>query len=94
MSYALSFAPEFFWGTVPLDELKPSECPTSVYQALLSLSDKQWASLARETFGVEPNDLELEMVVHRIIETNICRNLDSPVEIFIDQDGFHSVLVY
>lgn len=94
MSYALSFAPEFFWGTVPLDELKPSERPTSVYQALVSLSDEQWASLAREAFGMEPSGLELEMVIHRIIEIDTCRNLDPPVEVFIDLEGFHSVLVY
>jgi hypothetical protein len=94
MSYALSFAPEFFWGTVPLDELKPSNRPTSVCQALLSLPDDQWASLARDEFGVEPNALDLEMAINRVIETDPCRNLDTPVEVFIDQDGFHSVLVY
>ena len=51
-------------------------------------------ALARELFGVEPNNLDVEMVIQRVVETNTCRNLDSPVEIWIDQDGFFSVLVY
>ena len=94
MSYALSFAPEFFWGKGPVAKMKPSERPTSVYQAILSLTDEQWASLARDLFGIEPNDLDVEMVIQRVIETNTCRNLGAPVEIWIDQDGFYSVLVH
>ena len=94
MSYALSFAPEFFWGKVPVEKMKPSDRPTSVYQAILSLTDEQWASLARDLFGIEPNNLDVEMVIQRVIETNTCRTLDAPVEIWIDQDGFFSVLVH
>jgi len=94
MSYALSFALEFIWGKVPVEKMKPSDRPTSVYQAILSLTDEQWASLARELFGIEPNNLDVETVIQRVVETNTCRNLDPPVEIWIDQDGFFSVLVY
>ena len=94
MSYAPSFAPEFFWGKVPVEKLKPSDRPRSVYQAILRLSDQQWASLARELFRIEPNNLDVETVMQRVIETNTCRNLDPPVEIWIDQDGYFSVLVY
>ncbi len=94
MSYALSFAPEFFRGKVPAKKMKPSDRPTSVYQAILSLTDEQWASLARNQFGVEPNDLDVEHVIQRVIETDTCRNLDAPVEVWIDQAGFYSVLVY
>ena len=94
MSYALSFAPEFFWGDDCIENMKPSDRPTSVRQALLSLPDDKWALLARDLFGVEPNDLELDTVMQRIIETNTCRNLDVPVEIWIDPEGYYSVLVY
>ena len=94
MSYALCFAPEFFWGKVPVEKMKPSDRPTSVYQAILSLTDEQWVALAREEFGIEPNDLDVETVIQRVIETNTCRNLDPPVEIWVDQDGFFTVLVY
>ena len=37
---------------------------------------------------------DVETVIQRVIETNTCRNLDAPVEIWIDQDGFYSVLVH
>jgi hypothetical protein len=94
MSYALCFAPEFFWGNVPVEKMKPSERPTSVYQAILSLTDNQWAALAREEFGIEPSNLDVEMVIQRVVETNTYRNLDPPVEIWIDQDGFFTVMVY
>lgn len=94
MSYALSFAPEFFWGRVPVEKMKPSDRPRSVYQAILSLTDEQWASLARGEFGVEPNDLDVETVMQRVIETDRCRNLDAPVEVYIDRDGSFSVVVH
>ena len=94
VSYSLSFAPEFFWGKVPVEKMKPSDRPRSVYQAILSLTDQQWASLARELFGIEPNNLDVEMVIERVFETNACRNLDPPVEVWIDHDGFFSVMVY
>lgn len=94
MSYALSFAPEFFWGEVPIERIRPSARPRSVYQAILSLLDEQWAALARAEFGVEPSHVDVETGMQRVIETDACRNLDSPVEVWIDQDGFFSVLVY
>ena len=94
MSYALSFAPEFFWGKGSAKKMKPSDRPTSVYQAILSLTDEQWASLARNQFGVEPNDLDVEQVIQRVIETDTCRNLDPPVEVWIDRDGRFTALVY
>ena len=94
MSYALSFAPQFFWGDAPVEKIRPSERPRSVYQAILSLPDERWAALAREEFGVEPNELDVETVMQRVIETDTCRNLDPPVEVWIDQGGFFSVFVF
>ena len=94
MSYGLSFAPEFFWGDDSAENMKPSDRPTSVRQALSTLPDNQWAALARDLFGIEPSELELDMVMQRILETNTCRNLDSPVEVFVDREGFYSILVY
>jgi len=34
------------------------------------------------------------MVVVKVQETDTCRNLDSPVEVFIDSEGWHTLLVY
>ena len=96
MAYALSFAPEFFWGdgSIAPEDLPRSDQPTSVYQAILSLPDDQWAALGRDVFGCNPDDLDPETVLCKVQETNICRNLDSPVEVFVDAEGFHTLLVH
>lgn len=95
MAYALSFAPEFFWGdgSVASDDLAPSNRPTSVYQAIVSLTDDQWAALARDVFHCPPEYLDPPTVLAKV-ETDTCRNLDSPVEVLIDPDGYYTVFVY
>jgi len=92
--YSLSFTQDFFWGNVPIEKLKPSSRPTSVYQALLSLPHDQWAELAREVFNCPPDNLDVETVLAKVIETDTCANLDSPVRVYVDPDGWFSVLVY
>src|SRR5437870_3804639 len=83
MAYALSFSPEFFWGdgSIAPDEMPRSDRPTCVYQAILSLTDDQWAALARDVFHCPPDNLDPETVLMKIQETDSCRNLDSPVEV-------------
>ena len=96
MSFALSFADEFFWGDdeIPPETLLPSSQPTSVYQAILSPTDHEWAELARDVFGVAPVYLDYATVIAKVRETNTCRNLESPVEIFIDREGWYTHLIY
>ena len=96
MSYALSFAPEFFWGdgSVAPDDLPRSDRPTSVYQALVSLPEESWAAIARDVFRCPPDNLDVPTVLAKVEETDTCRNLDSPVEVFVDADGYYTVLVY
>jgi len=96
MAYALSFAEEFFWGDpdIPPETLRPSDRPTSVYQALVSLSAHEWAELARDVFGVTPDRLEISTVIARIQETNTCGSLASPVDVFVDADGWYRLLVF
>jgi hypothetical protein len=94
MLYALSFAPEFFWGTVPVEKVKPNSRPTFVYQAVLSLTKAEWDNLARDVFHCPPDNLDVETVMAKIKETNTCANLDPPVDVFIDADGWYRVRVY
>jgi hypothetical protein len=94
MLYALSFSQEFFWGTVPIEKMRPSPRPTSVYQAILSLDHEQWKTLARDVFNRNPEDLDVETVLDRAIETNTCSSLDPPVTVYIDEAGWFNVLVY
>ena len=94
MAYSLSFSKEFFTGTVPLDEMETSERPTSILQALLSLSDETWNDIASEVFHCKPESLHIDTVLQKICETDTCQDLTPPVEVYVDRDGFYSLLVF
>lgn len=95
MAYELSFSPEFFIGPYDLDGGEfNKERPTSVYQAIMAMGDAQFEEMAREVFGCEPDFVDVSMVLDKIRETNTCRNIDVPVEVYIDEEGYFSVEVY
>jgi hypothetical protein len=95
MAYDLSFGPEFFHGPHDFDGIEfDPERPTSVYQAVMTMSDDDFAEMAKEVFGTEADGVGADMVMDKIRETNTCRDLRSPVEVYIDEEGYHSVLVY
>lgn len=91
MTYALSFSNDFLVGDG--SALQPSSHPTSVLQAILSLSDVERSRIARDVFRVPPNRLSAEMILDRVIATNSCENLDSPVCIWIDPAGIYTLLI-
>ncbi|MCH7686339.1 MAG: hypothetical protein IH899_06620, partial [Planctomycetes bacterium] len=68
MPYALSFSEDFFLDGDP-EEVRPSNWPTSVYQAILSMSQAKWNEIACEVFHVEPNRLDPTLVLDRIRQT-------------------------
>ena len=92
MTYALSFSSDFLIGDG--SELPPSPRPTSVLQAILSLSEQERIQLARDLFGVSPDHLSAETILARVIKTNPCENLDSPVRVWIDEAGLQTLLVH
>lgn len=96
--FELSFAPEFFVGPHDLDQsvdLSPSnKKPSSVYQAIHAMSEEGFAEMARDVFGCDPDFVDAFMVLAKIQETNTCRDLRSPVEVWIDEEGWHTVSVY
>lgn len=95
MAFSLSFSPEFFVGPYDLDGGDfDKKRPTSVYQAIQAMSDEDYATMAREVFNCEPDFVDADMVMIKIQETNTCRDLRSPVEVYIDDEGYHSVAVY
>ena len=95
MAFSLEFSPDFFVGPHDLEGYTPkTDEPTSVYTALVMMDPKEWASMAREVFSCEPDHLTAEKVLDKIRETNTCRDLRSPVEVYIDSEGYHSVRVY
>lgn len=93
MAYSLSFTPEFFVGPYDLDGIEfDKDRPTSVYQALVVMDSEDYLEMSEEVFGVE--DIDIETVMSKIEETDTCRNLDSPVEVYIDEEGYYSIYVY
>jgi len=55
---------------------------------------EDWDLMAREVFSADPDYLDADTVLARVVETNTCRNLDPPVEVFVDPEGYHTILVY
>ncbi len=99
MAYELSFSPEFFFAEgEPYDGgPEPSDKPISVWHAIESmrlLQSERYRNLARDVFSTEPEWLTPETVLDRVRETNTCRNLNSPVEVYIDVEGYYTLLVY
>lgn len=100
MGYGLSFSEEFFTGTEDLYEMKPSDRPTNVYQAILSLDKKTKVCIARDVLksphpymAVQSEDFEMD-VLEKVRETDFCDGLESPIEVYIDEDQNYSVTVY
>jgi hypothetical protein len=93
MAYSLSFSPEFFC-VGDRDSIRPSGRPTSVYQAIVSMRADTWAQIASDVFCVEPDRLDPWTVLEKVRRTDTCSNLDSPVHVWIDEEGFYGVDVY
>lgn len=94
MSYSHSFANGFYYDE---DEAAPnkSKRPTSVHMALRSMKSKDWKAMCKDVFpGVEPDYVDIDMVMDKIMETDTVSNLDSPVEVWIDEEGYHTIEVY
>ncbi len=102
MSYELSFSPEFFLAEgEPYDRsdlaLNAEGKPVSVWSALSKMredSPEEWAEMARDLFGCQPDHLSGEQVLDMIRDTNTCMNLSVPVHVYIDSAGDYSVEVW
>jgi hypothetical protein len=101
MAFSLSFAPDFFKREGD-DDLTPENIesnigkgPTSCYQALLLKTEDQWNEIAREVFGLDNgDDLDCDTVIDKIRETNTCGDMGSPVDVWIDDEGYFTLDVY
>jgi hypothetical protein len=91
MAYSHSFAPEFYGDVY---EAAPSDRPTNVADALASMGEELWDEMAREVFNVPGDRLDIETVMAKIEETDTVGNLDVPVSVWIDSEGFYAVDVY
>ena len=100
MSYSLSFSNEFFADeTCPYDT-EPSDRPTNVYQAIVSLPKAIKVEIAREVLKLEHPVMAINTesfdweVLDKIRETDTCGTLSSPVDVWIDSEGWYTVDVY
>jgi hypothetical protein len=98
MAFGLSFSPEFFFNEgEPYDFSEKSDRPTSVWQAIISMSDEEWRDIAVDVFGMGDDMIDYlspETVLDKVRETGTCTDLRSPVEVWIDPDGHYTVSVY
>lgn len=94
MAYELSFTSDFFGDCY--NSAKPDEgCnPITVCEALMAMPEQDWADMCRDVFDCEPEFVELDTALQKVIETNTCSNLDSPVEVWIDDEGFWTIQVF
>ena len=100
MSYELQFDESFFFAEgEPDDSSVPiKEQPVSVWEAILAMKQnepKKWEHMACEVFDM-PSDLYLaeSTVMDKIRETNSCSNLNSPVQVWVDEGGYFTLSVY
>ena len=100
MSYSLSFSEPFFADETSPYDMEPSHRPTTVYQAIISLPKAEQVAIAREVMKsphpvpyVQSESFATD-VLDKIRETDTCASLGSPVEVYIDPEGWYSVLVY
>jgi hypothetical protein len=102
--FGLSFSNEFFYGDGTEDyySMPPSERPTNVHQALVSLDEETRREIARDVLGYEGSVLEFAIksemfesdVMEKIKETDACDTLSAPIRVYIDSEHNFSVTVY
>lgn len=92
MSYAHSFSPDFYGDP---DQPRKQGRPICVVDALASMPEEQWREMIADMFpGRDSHAVSLSEVLDAVMETDSVSNLDAPVEVWIDRDGFHRVFVY
>ena len=97
MPYELSFSPEFFMLPDENNGSKypHSDAPYSVWGALMAMDDEEWAEMCEDVFpGANPEYVDCDMVMTQIYQVNTCGDISSPVDVWIDEEGYHTVLVY
>ncbi len=100
--YSLSFSEEFFSGDGSCDiyDIAPSDRPTSVLQAIISLPRETLMEIATDVLGSRDPELFMDSesfafdVLDKARETDLCSNLDSPVRVYLDPEQNFWVEVY
>ncbi len=91
MAYGHSFNPAFYGSP---DHAEQTDRPTSVCDALRSMPDEVWDEMCREVFGCDPDYVDLDTALGKVIDTDTVSNLTVPVRVWIDLEGYYTVDVY
>tara|TARA_Y100000310_G_scaffold286972_1_gene311563 strand:+ start:1714 stop:2049 length:336 start_codon:yes stop_codon:yes gene_type:complete len=67
--------------------------PKSVYQALVAMSHQEWHAVC-EILGKHSDMVSIDDMLRMVQKTNTCSNLSTPVEVWIDPEGWHTIKVY
>jgi len=102
MAYGLSFSPEFFLAEgEPYDRadlaLNAAGQPVSVWSAIVKLQQdrESWQAMCEDCFpGVNPEHVQPESVLEMVEQTNTCGDLRTPVDVWIDSKGYHTLDIY
>ena len=93
MAYSHSFVPAFYYDPdAPFNRQRP----TTVEHAVRAMSDEEWEDMVEDVFGpdADPDMVDVDMVMEKIYETNTVTDLEAPIEVWIDPEGYHTVFVY
>jgi len=72
-----------------------SDRPTSVYQALYSMTEDEFDDMVNSLFPEEcADDIGIADIVDKIKETNTCSGNMYPVEVWIDPEGQYRLTIY
>lgn len=101
MSFALDFTEDFFTGTESLEDIPISKSPTNVLQGIISWyhdDPETFKEMVQEVLDTKmpdylPETLPFDLL-DKIREVNTCTSLTSPVSVWIDSEGYHTIEVY
>lgn len=91
MVYSHSFSSDFYGDPYNCSKAKR---PETVCDALASMPKRKWDRMAREVFNVPGDRLDVDTVLLKIIETDTVGHISVPVDVWIDDEGWHTVDVY
>lgn len=90
MSYSHSFSSDFYDDGGNGTKKRPS----CVRQALENMPKRYWNNMCRDVFHCKPEFVDVDMVMDKIMETDTVGTLSSPVDVWIDPEGYYTIEVY
>lgn len=91
MAFSHSFAADFYGDVY---NAAPCKRPTNLADAIASIDEETWAAMAADIFDCAPEFLDVETVFLTAIKTDTVGDYCTPVDVWIDSEGFYRVDVY